>query len=51
MADDQTEHSVPNYGINFKCTFPLALISLSLALPDAREEQSDAHTYKKRISS
>jgi len=42
MADDQTEHSVPNYDINFKCTFPLALIWLSLALPDAREEQSDA---------
>jgi len=24
MAKDQTEHSVPNYDINFRCTFPLA---------------------------
>ena len=42
MAGDQTKHSLPNYDINFKCAFPLALIWLSLALPDGREEQSDA---------
>ena len=25
MADDQPEHSVPNYVINFECTFPFIL--------------------------
>jgi len=49
MAGDQTEHSVPNYGINFKCSFPLAFMWLSLTLPDAHEEQSDAQKKKEYL--